>query len=45
MRAITQSDVVILTLALVEAWYDNELGIYLNEAPLCRRATGFARFR
>lgn len=33
MRAITRSDVIILTLGLVEAWYDNELGIYLNEAP------------
>jgi GSCFA family protein len=33
MRAIRRSDVVILTLGLVEAWYDNELGIYLNEAP------------
>jgi hypothetical protein len=33
MRAIVRSDVVVLTLGLVEAWYDNELGIYLNEPP------------
>ena len=45
MRAITQSDVVILTLGLVEAWYDNELGIYLNEAPgFAVAQRDFARF-
>jgi len=33
MREILRADIVILTLGLVEAWYDNELGIYLNEAP------------
>lgn len=33
MRRITRSDVVVLTLGLVEAWYDNELELYLNEAP------------
>src|SRR5205085_12544205 len=45
MRAITRSDVIILTLGLVEAWYDNELGIYLNEAPgFAVAQRDFARF-
>jgi hypothetical protein len=34
MREILRADIVILTLGLVEAWYDNELEIYLNEAPI-----------
>ena len=32
-RNIAQADVVILTLGLVEAWYDNQAGIYLNVFP------------
>lgn len=30
---LAAADVVIITLGLVEAWYDREAGIYLNEAP------------
>jgi hypothetical protein len=30
---LTSSDVVIVTLGLVEAWYDNEHSLYLNQMP------------
>ena len=32
-RAVAEADVVIITLGLVETWYDNETGIYLNVFP------------
>ncbi|QPM89004.1 GSCFA domain-containing protein [Pseudooceanicola algae] len=32
-EGLAQSDVVVVTLGLVETWYDNETGTYLNEAP------------
>ncbi|PLX70668.1 MAG: hypothetical protein C0602_03925 [Denitrovibrio sp.] len=32
-RYIIDSDVVTVTLGLIEAWYDKELGIYLNSMP------------
>lgn len=36
-RRISQADVVVITLGLVEVWYDNYTGIYLNSAPLAVR--------
>ena len=45
MREVLRADIIILTLGLVEAWYDNELGLYLNEAPNYGFALqNFARF-
>lgn len=34
MRLAHQASVVIMTLGLAEAWFDNELGIYLNSPPM-----------
>jgi len=33
MAQVAVADVIILTLGYVEAWYDKELGVYLNIAP------------
>jgi hypothetical protein len=33
MRAVTDADVLILTLGYVETWFDRRLGIYLNSMP------------
>ena len=33
LDGLADAGVVVVTLGLVEAWYDNEHGIYLNEAP------------
>jgi len=33
MAQVIEADVVIMTLGYVEAWYDKELGLYLNIAP------------
>jgi tetratricopeptide (TPR) repeat protein len=44
-RQIPKCRVIVITLGLAEAWFDQELGIYLNEAPPARvRETG-SRFR
>lgn len=32
-RSLRQADFVVLTLGLVEAWYDNAFGCFLNRAP------------
>lgn len=32
-KSIFESRVVVITLGLIEAWYDNQSGIYLNEHP------------
>src|SRR5206468_1932175 len=32
-RDLVKSDVVIITLGLIEAWYDNETGLFLNQMP------------
>ncbi len=48
MAAAADADVVIITLGYVEAWYDNQLGIYLNVAPppkICRRQPDRFEFR
>ncbi len=33
MKAVTEADVIILTLGYVETWFDRTLGLYLNVAP------------
>ena len=33
MKAVTQADVIILTLGYVETWFDTKLGLYLNVVP------------
>lgn len=48
MAQVAQADVVILTLGYVEAWYDKELGVYLNIAPppqICKSAPDRFEFR
>ena len=32
-KAAAEADVIIMTLGLVECWYDKELGVYLNMGP------------
>ncbi len=36
LKAAAEADVIIMTLGLVECWYDNTLGVYLNMAPPLR---------
>src|SRR5680860_53701 len=48
MAQVTEADVVIMTLGYVEAWYDKELGLYLNIAPppqLCAKFPDRFEFR
>lgn len=40
MRLIADADVIVITLGLVEAWYDKMQGLYLNGAPPLRMAKG-----
>jgi len=32
-EGLAQADTVVITLGLIEAWYDHEHGVYLNEVP------------
>jgi len=48
IKAAAEADVCIATLGLAEAWFDNELGMYLNMAPslgICRRYPRRFEFR
>ncbi len=41
VRKIAEADVVILTLGLVESWYDKQLGIHLNVGPSLQMVDNF----
>jgi hypothetical protein len=38
MRRLRETDIVVLTLGLVETWYDKKAGVYINLAPPLRLA-------
>jgi hypothetical protein len=43
-RRLPTSDLLVITLGMIEAWHDNELGVYLNRMPIGDERKNRGRF-